>query len=204
MAQQYGVIESGSWTGRVIDRPGGWQGTVLAPDAPEDDFRAIGLWPAVVEDPGAGGPWERSTGSTLQEDADMQIIRRVVTYDKVSVEERAKEMSRQAKEQFTNTISAGFAWNGVTWDIVGEAREKTRDLVISVASGEGLPNGSSTVRLRDKNNQPHDLDAGQIKALAKSGLDFLSATEDRLNNVLTDISNAETHADLDAIGIGAI
>ena len=127
-----------------------------------------------------------------------------------TVDERKNYLSSQAQGQFNAAIRNGFTdSDGVTWSAAGDARQRVMDLTQRIQEyragkmASALPNGKSTVKLRDVNNQPHDADPDKIVALAEQGSDFVDQAEDRLGELIASIEAATSHSDLDNVNVTA-
>jgi len=127
-----------------------------------------------------------------------------------TLDERRDALKAQALDQYHATLRDGFDdGSGTMWTATPDARNRILDLTQRIqeyragkASSE-LPNGKSTVRLRDANDNPHSLTPGDILDLAERGDDFIDAARDRLDGLYGDIAAATSHANLDAIDVTA-
>jgi len=127
-----------------------------------------------------------------------------------TLDERKDEMRGQAREQFQGALASGFDdGSGTVWAATEDARARVLDLTQRIQehragkAASALPNGKSTVKLRDAGNTPHDVGPDKIVALAEQGSDFKDKAEDRLEELLASIDAATSHADLDAIDVTA-
>ena len=124
------------------------------------------------------------------------------------LDQRKSSMYRDVRKRFQDTLAAGFDdGNGLRWAATDDARSRVLDLTQRIQEfragnvSSPLPNGKSTMKLRDASNQPHDVDPNIIISLAEQGSDFKDSAEDRLEDLLVTIAAAVSHDDLDAIDV---
>jgi hypothetical protein len=119
-----------------------------------------------------------------------------------SLEARKQNMREAVSNAYVNVLEMGFTGSdGVRWSASPDAREKTARLMQSITAGKGLPNGKTSVVLRDALNQPHNLSESGIEALAGLGRDFMDNADDRQWELYDKIDSATSHSDLDAIDV---
>ena len=96
-----------------------------------------------------------------------------------TLDQRKDDLHAQAMAQYHETLASGFDdGTGTMWAATGDARDRVLDLTQRIQeyragkAASPLPNGKSTVRLRDANNQPHEKGPDEIVMLAEQGSDF--------------------------------
>lgn len=130
------------------------------------------------------------------------------TISSKSIDQQKNEKIGEARKKFNETLKSGFTdSNGVTWQAIDEARNKILDLTQRIQEFRAgnvssvLPQNKTTIKLRDATGAPQDVDATKILQLAEQGSDFKDAAEDRLEELIGQIQNAQSQADLDNINI---
>ena len=207
MAQRYAVIHSANWTdkvsGRIIDRPSSYGNTALGPNASDEIFRSLGLWPVVVDDPGPSSQWEERAGVTHTVNSTDEIVTETVQYALVALEQRQSAMQQQARQQYQASLERGFSYDGGQWPATGPKRNRVTELVASINAGKGLPQSKAALTFRDLSGTTHDLSATGIIELGAAGSDLVDAADDNLESLIGQIQAAMSHADLDAINVSA-
>ena len=127
-----------------------------------------------------------------------------------TLDQKKDELRARAIQKHKRTLELGFDdGNGAVWPATGGPRDRILDLTQRIQEfragnmASALPNGKSTVKLRDVNNQPHDADPDKIVALAEQGSDFVDQVEDRLEELIASIEAATSHSDLDNVNVMA-
>jgi hypothetical protein len=136
----------------------------------------------------------------------------VVTSDfrQKTVDQRKDGLRARALETYGQTLAQGFAdSDGTRWAATAQGRDRVLELTQRIQEhragkmANALPNGKSTVKLRDVDGTPHELTPDDVVKLAELGSDFKDKAEDRLEELSAQINAATTHADLDAIDVTA-
>jgi len=123
-----------------------------------------------------------------------------------TLDQRKDELKARALDQYHQTLADGFTDDsGVLWSATPDARGRVIELTQRIQeyrsgnTATELPNGKTTVRLRDASGAPHDVTAAGILALAENGDNFKDKAQDRLEEIYGQIDAATTHDELDAI-----
>ena len=119
------------------------------------------------------------------------------------LEKQQAQMSEQSRDEFQAALERGFQFDGGTFIATGPRRTRVTELVVAINSGKGLPQGKTSMTFRDANGGTHDFNESQIVDLGAAGSDMVDAAEDRLEQLISQIIAATSHADLDAIDTNA-
>lgn len=184
-----------------VENPRTWGNSSFGLNATADDYRAVGLWPVEISDPGPSSEWEVKTGQSHTVDTENKIITRTIEYGLMNLSNRKSIMTKQVEEEYQKSLQRGFTYDGGTFPATGPKRTRVVELVVQQNAGKGMPKGKTTKQFRDLSNTTHDFTASQIADLAEAGSDLVESADDNYESLIEQITMAASHTDLDAIDV---
>jgi len=148
--------------------------------------------------------WQSRTSAELDDDGNVITPAGDWLDESGAFREQKRTMKRPAaREQFQASLERGYTFDNGTWAPVGSRRQRVLEIVAGINAGKGLPQGKTSITLRDASGTAHSFDEQQIVDLAAEANDLVDKAETRYEEIIGQIDAATSQSDLDAIDVTA-
>jgi len=197
---KYAIVESGTWTGEIVDDPRHHSTEVIPKPAKIRDYVRHGYYPIRTEegDPSAS---EKQVGWEYVLDEARGVMLKVARYETKSVEEYAADLAAKVKEKRTEHARKPVSYDGNEFDADPTAQQKlTGKLTYAQAAGKDT-DSSWSVGWKTADNNDVQLSYDDLAAVVQAVNTQVQAAYNREAELLSKIEQATTIDGLEAIDL---
>lgn len=197
---KYAIVESGTWTGKIVDDPRQHSTRVIPNPAKIRDFTRHGYYPIRVEreDP---TDTQKQVGWEYVLDEARGVMRKVAQYETKSVQEYAADLAAKVKEKRTKHARKPVTYDGHKYDADVEAQQKlVGKLTYAQAAGKDT-DSTWSVGWKTANDNFVQLSYDDLAVVVQAVNQQVQSAYNREAQLLADIESATTINELDAIDL---
>ncbi|MCS3610969.1 DUF4376 domain-containing protein [Salinibacter ruber] len=197
---RYAIVESGTWTGEIVDDPRQHSTEVIPKPAKIRDYVRHGYYPIRTEegDPSAS---EKQVGWEYVLDKARGVMRKVAQYETKTVEEYAGDLKEEAAARRTQHARKPVAYGNHEFDADAEAQQKlVGKLTYAQAAGKDT-DSTWSVRWKTAGNDFVQLSYDDLAAVVQAVNQQVQAAYNREAQLLSEIEAATTIDELEAIDL---
>jgi len=197
---RYAIVESGTWTGEIVDDPHQHSTEVIPNPAKIRDFTRHGYYPIRTEK-GDPSDSEKQVGWEYVLDEARGVMRKVAQYETKSVEKYAADLAAKVKEKRTEHARKPVSYDGNEFDADPTAQQKlTGKLTYAQAAGKDT-DSSWSVGWKTANDNFVQLSYTDLENIVQAVNTQVQAAYNREAQLLSKIEQATTISELDAIDL---